>query len=162
MYGCCQVKGLNVGIILMDLSEAFDCILYRLLLTKFKWQWFKIFVSSMGLLISITEPTCHRGDVSMLLDALRVINPHKYLANLNSKCNISDFHNVIGASTRRFAPSLKSHRIVYRSYTLFNDTDFLFDVQCAPFHVTNIFDDANSIDIVSMMLGIQARSSVTS
>ena len=72
-------------------------------------------------------------------------NPHKYLGTLNSECNISDFHNMIGAATRRFAPSLKPHRIVYRSYKSFNDADFLFDVQCAPFHVMNILDDADDM-----------------
>ena len=52
----------------------------------------------------ITEPTCHKGDVSTLLDVILVTNPHKYLGTLNSGCNISDFHNIIGVATRRFAP----------------------------------------------------------
>ena len=55
----------------------------------------------------ITEPTCHKSDISTLLGVIRVTNPHKYLGNLNSECNISDFHNITGAATRRFAPSLK-------------------------------------------------------
>ena len=93
----------------------------------------------------ITEPTCHKSDISTLLGVILVTNPHKYLDTLNSECNISDFHNIIGAATRRFAPSLKPHRIVYRSYKSFNDADFLFDVQCALFHVMNIFDDADDM-----------------
>ena len=34
---------------------------------------------------------------------------------------------------------------MYRSYKSFDDADFLFDVQCAPFHVMNIFDDADDM-----------------
>ena len=98
-----------------------------------------------GLTNLITEPTCHRGDVPTLLDVILVTSSQRYLGILNSECNISDFHNIIGAATRRFAPSLKPQRIMYRSYKSFNDADFLFDLQCAPFHVMNIFDDAGDM-----------------
>ena len=103
------------------------------------------FCEIYGLTNLITEPTCHKGDVSTLLDVILVTNPRRYLGTLNSECNISDFHNIIGAATRRFAPSLKPQKIVYRSYKSFNDADFLFDLQCAPFHVMNIFDDADDM-----------------
>ena len=53
--------------------------------------------------------------------------------------------NTIGGATRRFAPSIKPQKIIYRSYKSFNDADFLFDLQCAPFHVMNIFDDADDM-----------------
>ena len=106
-------------------------------------QQYKIFVKFMGLLI--TEPTCHKGDVSTLIDVILVTNPRRYLGTLNSEYNISDFHNIIGAATRRFAPSLKPQKIIYPSYKSFNDADFLFDLQCAPFHVMYIFDDADDM-----------------
>ena len=103
------------------------------------------FCEIYGLTNLINEPTCHKGDVSTLLDVILVTNPRRYLRTLNSECNISDFHNMIGAATRRFAPSLKPQKIIHRSYKSFNDADFLFDLQCAPFHVMNIFDDADDM-----------------
>ena len=53
--------------------------------------------------------------------------------------------NTVGGATRRFAPSIKPQKIIYRSYKSFNDADFFFDLQCAPFHVMNIFDDADDM-----------------
>ena len=103
------------------------------------------FCDIYGLTNLITEPTCHKGDVPTLLDVILVTSSQRYLGILNSECNISNFHNIIGAATRRFAPSLKPQRIMYRSYKSFNDADFLFDLQCAPFHVMNIFDDADDM-----------------
>ena len=103
------------------------------------------FCDIYGLANLITEPTCHKGDVPTLLDVILVTSSQRYLGILNSECNISDFHNIIGAATRRFAPSLKPQRIMYRSYKSFNDADFLFDLQCAPFHVMNIFDEADDM-----------------
>ena len=68
------------------------------------------------------------------------------------ECNINDFHNIIGAATRRFAPSLKPQKIIYRSYKSFDDADFLFYLQCAPFYVMNIFDDADDMAWYKSML----------
>ena len=74
----------------------------------------------------------------------------KYMGLL-IECNIDDFHNIIGAATRRFAPSLKPQKIIYRSYKSFDDADFL-DLQCAPFYVMNIFDDADDMAWYKSML----------
>ena len=113
-------------------------------------RWFPLTKASDAelwcFLWSAPEPTCQKGDpVSTLLDVILVTSSQRYLGILNSECNISDFHKIIGAATRRFAPSLKPQKIMYRSYKSFNDADFLFDLQCAPFHVMNIFDDADDM-----------------
>ena len=64
---------------------------------------------------------------------------------LTAECPISDFHNIIGAATKRFAP-LKTHRqILYRSYKTFNEIDFINDIESAPFHVMDIFDDVDDM-----------------
>ena len=39
----------------------------------------------------------------------------------------------------------KPQNILYRSYKHFNDANFLFDLQSAPFHVVEIFDDADDM-----------------
>ena len=98
-----------------------------------------------GLTNLIKEPTCCKAKVPTVLDVILVTNPSRYLGILNSEFCTSDFHNIIGAVTRRFAPSQKPHKILYRSYKYFNDSAFSFDVQAAPFHVMEIFDDADDM-----------------
>ena len=60
---------------------------------------------------------------------------------LNTNYCLSDVHNIIGASIKRFAPSQKPRKISYRSFNHFNDSDFLYDMSSAPFHVAEIFDE---------------------
>ena len=91
----------------------------------------------------ITEPTCHKGNVSSLLDVIVVSNPRRYAGVLNSDCQISDFHNIIGAATKRFAPSQRPRKISYRSYKHFDEDDYLYDMGSAPFHVADIFSDVD-------------------
>ena len=57
----------------------------------------------------IKEATCHKGTNPSILDIILVSNPRRYAAVLNAECPISDFHNIIGAATKRFAP-LKTPR----------------------------------------------------
>ena len=89
----------------------------------------------------IKNPTCHKAQTPTLLDVILVSNPKRYIGILNSICNLSDFHNMIGAATKRFAPSMKPRRIQYRSYKNLKDSDFTNDIMMAPFHVSDIFDD---------------------
>ena len=58
---------------------------------------------------------------------------------------LSDFHNIIGAATRRFAPVQKPYLLHYRSYKHFVDSDFIDDISAAPFHVAEIFDDVSDM-----------------
>ena len=62
---------------------------------------------------------------------------------LNYNSPVSDFHNVIGACTRRFAPSQKPRNISYRSYKKFNESDYCQHISSAPFHVGEVFDDVD-------------------
>ena len=98
-----------------------------------------------GLTNLIKTPTCHKGPVSTLIDIILVSNPKRYIGTLNANFGLSDHHNIIGAVTRRFAPSLKPHRIYYRSYKHFCEEKYLHDINCAPFHVADIFDDIDDM-----------------
>ena len=44
-----------------------------------------------------------------------------------------------------FAPCLKPHRIYYRSYKHFCEEVYIHDINCAPFHVAEIFDDIDDM-----------------
>ena len=89
----------------------------------------------------VKTPTCSKGSNPSLIDVILVPNSRKYSKALNSECPLSDFHNIIGAATKRFAPVMKPRKITYRSYKNFDDDQFKFDLSVAPFHVADIFDD---------------------
>ena len=93
----------------------------------------------------IKDPTCHKADVSTLLDVVLVSNRAKYLSVLNCACEMSDFHNFVGAATRRFAPHQKPKHIFYRSYKNFVESDYKRDITSAPFHVCHVFDDVDDM-----------------
>ena len=98
-----------------------------------------------GLTNLIKHPTCHKGTSPTLLDVILVSNAKRYVDVLNEKFDISDHHNIIGAATRRHAPSQKPKRIYYRSYKHFCENDYLDDIASAPFHVARVFDDIDDI-----------------
>ena len=89
----------------------------------------------------IKEPTCHEGSTPSLLDVILVSNARPYADTLNVLCSINDFHNIIGAATKRFAPSQKPRTIHCRSYKNSGESEFLNYVASAPFHLIYIFDD---------------------
>ena len=110
-----------------------------------KYNTVKDICDVYGLTNLIKTPTCHKGPVSTLINVILVSNPKRYIDTLNANFGLSDHHNIIGAATRRFAPSLKPHRIYYRSYKHFCEEKYLQDINCAPFHVADIFDDIDDM-----------------
>ena len=114
-----------------------------------------------GLTNLIKDPTCHKSKKSTLLDVLLVNNPKRYIGTLNATFCLSDFHNIIGAATRRFAPVRKPYILHYRSYKRFTDADFLYDMSIAPYHVAEIFNDINDTawhtnSLVSSIIDVHA------
>ena len=93
----------------------------------------------------IKEPTCHKGPTPSLLDVILVSNSRRYASTFNVFCGLSDFHNIIRAATKGFAPSVKPRIIHYRSFKKFAEPEFLYDIACAPFHVMEIFDDVDDM-----------------
>ena len=93
----------------------------------------------------IKNPTCHKAATSTLLDVVLVSNRAKYLGVLNCVCEMSDFHNFVGASTRKFAPRQQPKHIFYRSYKNFVETNYKNDITSAPFHVCEVFDDVEDM-----------------
>ena len=93
----------------------------------------------------IKDPTCHKADVSTLLVVVLVSNRAKYLSVLNCACEVSYFHNSVGAATRRFAPHQKPKHIFHRSYKNFVESDYKRDITSAPFHVCRVSDDVDDM-----------------
>ena len=93
----------------------------------------------------IKYPTCHKAATSTLLDIVLLSNRAKYLGVLNCVCEVSDFHNFVGASTRKFAPRQQPKHIFYRSYKNFVEANYKNDITRAPFHVCEVFDDVEDM-----------------
>ena len=103
------------------------------------------FCDIYGMTNLIKDATCNKGHVPLLLDVILVTNPKRYAGTFNTECGLSDYHNIIGAGTKRHVLFLKPKKIHYRSYKNFTETDFRHDIETAPFHVVHIFDEVDDI-----------------
>ena len=54
---------------------------------------------------------------------------------------ISDFHNLVAFNTKMHVPKLGRRRNKYRTFKTFDETSFKHDIEMAPYHVGEIFDD---------------------
>ena len=93
----------------------------------------------------ITSPTCHKGRSPTILDIILVSQPKRFTESLNCECPLSDFHNIVGGATKQYAPFEKPRKIYYRSYKNFDDNEFIRDINNAPLHVGEIFDDIDDL-----------------
>ena len=71
------------------------------------------------------------------------LTAYPQLTVLTLECDISDVHKMVCFSTKAHALVVQNSFITYRTYKHFNETSYLNDLFHAPFHVGNIFDDAN-------------------
>ena len=91
----------------------------------------------------VKEPTCFKSKTNpTLIDVILTNTPERLASHLNVSIGVSDFHNIVCASTKMHAPSTAPPRVVnYRTYKHFNEDDFTQDIAKAPFQVGEIFDD---------------------
>ena len=92
----------------------------------------------------IKNPTCFKSlENPTLLDVILTSNPKSIKQTINIAIGISDFHNYISASTKIKCPTDEIKSVHYRSFKKFSEEKFIKDVESAPFHVSEIFDNAN-------------------
>ena len=92
----------------------------------------------------IKNPTCFKSlENPTLLDVILTNNPKSIKQTINISLGISDFHNYISASTKMKCPTDEIKSIHYRSFKKFSENKFIKDIESAPFHVSEIFDNAN-------------------
>ena len=92
----------------------------------------------------IISPTCFKSrDNPPLLDVILTIsNTSKMIADvINVNTEISDFHHLIGFSTRLHFPKKSRKESVYRSYRNLDELGYKQDMSVIPYHVGEIFDD---------------------
>ena len=100
----------------------------------------------LGLNNLISEPTCFKAVDGTLLDVILTTNRLRTAEVFNLSTGISDYHNMVGFSTKLFMPKMNKKDIIYRSYKSFNDFDFKKELAYAPFHVADIFDDLDDAE----------------
>ena len=92
----------------------------------------------------IKGPTCFKNvDNPTLLDVILTNAPRSVKQSINISLGISDFHNYISASTKIACPSDEPKTVHYRTFKNFNEVFYRNDLETAPFHVSNVFDDVD-------------------
>ena len=92
----------------------------------------------------VKGPTCFKSsDNPSLLDLILTNCPRSITSSINLPLGISDFHNFISAATKINRPSNEPRTINYRTMKNFNEDVYKQDLEIAPFHVSQIFDDVD-------------------
>jgi hypothetical protein len=94
----------------------------------------------------IKDATCFKNMSNpTLLDPKVTNNAKRLIAHLNKSIGVSDFHNIVCAATRIKCQKFSPHIVTYRSFKKFCDEKFVEDLNAAPFHVCNIFNDVDDM-----------------
>ena len=89
------------------------------LLTNKVWHH-SIFICDLyGLTICVHQSTCFKVDKPYIDRCYSSLKPKTLHWNLEA----SDHHNITGAAIRQFVPKQQAKKILYRSYTHFNEFD---------------------------------------
>ena len=107
-----------------------------------------------GLSNTITEHTFTSTNGTSLIDVFLTNQKSKFLECGAIENSISDGHSLIYGVLKASAPLLKPRRIYYRSMKDFNEEQYLADLNLAPFHLCDIFDDIDdSYYVFNTLLG---------
>jgi len=92
----------------------------------------------------VCEPTCFKSTSNpSLIDVILTNTPMRVASHINTCVGISDFHNLICAATKMYAPKNHKRKIIYRSYKKFSEEAFVKDLSYIPFGICNVFDDVD-------------------
>ena len=113
---------------------------------------FNDLIELYGLNNVIKDPTCFKSDSPTLIDVIFTDTPRRIGAAISCATGISDFHNIVCACTKVYAPKMDASKIKYRTLKNFDNEAFIQDLHHAPFHVSQIFDDvSDSYDFVARL-----------
>ena len=101
------------------------------------------FMELYGLSNMVNGHTCFKRSEGTSIDVILTDSPGRVSGTLNYDTGLSDFHNIICASTKLYTPKIESASFHYRSYKNFDNDKFMYDISIIPFHVGEIFDDIN-------------------
>ncbi len=92
----------------------------------------------------VKGPTCFKNPENPTsVDVILTTCPRRVASSQNTNIGVSDHHNIVMGSTKMYASRCVKRHITYRSYRHFEEDKFLDDLICAPFQVSQVFDDIN-------------------
>ena len=92
----------------------------------------------------VKNPTCFKSiENPSLLDIILTNCPKSLISAINMPLGISDFHNYISSATRINRPTNEPKIIFYRSFKKFSEDRYKKDLEDAPFHVSQVFEDVD-------------------
>ena len=101
-------------------------------------------LNSFDLKQMIKDPTCFKSIQNpTLIDIIITSRPKSIVKTMNIPLGISDFHNFIGGSIKIPRPNDERKLITYRSFKHFNDKAYQDELEIAPFHVSQTFEDVD-------------------
>jgi len=98
-----------------------------------------------GLRNLIDSPTCFKSQNASLIDVIFTSHNRRVANTLNVNTGISDFHNLIACSTKMHVPRNTNKFIRYRSFKNFDEASFKHDIETAPFHVGDVFEEVDDV-----------------
>jgi hypothetical protein len=92
----------------------------------------------------VKEPTCFtKGAEPTLIDVILTNRADSCCNMCNFNCGISDCHNFVSVQIRGKTPHRCNATCTYRSFREFDRQSFVDDLERAPFHIAEVFDDVN-------------------
>ena len=92
----------------------------------------------------VSETTCFKSINPTLLDVILVTKPNRFTKVLNCSCWLSEFHNIVGVSTKLSLPRRNDRRILYRSFKNVDEFHFHADLLRATDNFIYPSTDVNS------------------
>ena len=137
IYNVCQSENISMPFLIGDLNINASC--------TSEYKCLQDIMDITGLTNIITTPTCFKAKKPTLLDRILTTNTRRIASVLNLNTGISDFHHMVGFVTKVTVPRTGGSVVTYRSYKRFSDDAFREDIQQAPFHVGEIFDELDDV-----------------
>ena len=88
----------------------------------------------------IKEPTCFKADPPTLLDVILINEAKHAKKSVVIPCPLSDFHHFVCTVLEIKRTKVSSAKVTYRSYKNFDIGHFRYDLETAPFHVSECLD----------------------
>ena len=98
---------------------------------------------SYDLINMVDKPTCHKSETATLLDVILTSSPDHFKCTVTMDTGLSDFHHMTFSIKKGILNKQEPRSTIYRSYKHFDVDSFNRDINCIPFHITDIFDDVN-------------------
>ena len=90
----------------------------------------------------VKEPTCFpKNSNPSLVDVILTNNPKTFNGTRMCNTGLSDVHRLVACVMKNTVKQTRNGKTTYRSFKNLDETALLRDIENAPLHVADIFDD---------------------